>query len=73
MGLFRKLGILMIVTWSKWSLMTVTASGHHPGIHIRSASIRGYLDGYWQASTQGSNHSKPSTKVCSNLKTVAEI
>lgn len=49
-----------------------TASGHDPGIHIRSASIRGYLNGYWQASTQGSNYSKPSTKVCSNLKAVAE-
>ena len=33
MGLFRKLGILMVVTSPKWSLMAVTAPGQR-GVSI---------------------------------------
>ena len=52
MGLFRKLGILVVVTSPKWSLMLVTAPGHHPGIRRRSTPNRGYQSGYrpiWSA------------------------
>ena len=49
MGLFRESDILMVVTGPRWSLMAVTASGHRPGIQLGSASIRGYLGGYFLA------------------------
>lgn len=35
--------------------MAVTAPGHRPGIHLVSASIRGYLFGYRQVSIQSSH------------------
>lgn len=52
MGLFRKLGIVMVVTSTKWSLMAVTAPGHRHHIQLGSATICGYLIGYRQFSAR---------------------
>lgn len=45
-GVVSQIGHLVAVNSTKWSLIVVTASGHRPGIHLVSASIRGYLNGY---------------------------